>query len=355
MWGPMSLAITMPSDLSPSKRFLAEPAMRRSIEDFVRRRVPASDVDDIVQTVLVEALASPSRPHDEDELKRWLLGIARHKVVDHHRRRTRETTAEIPDLPVGPAPIEERSIAEWAEKQAGGDGDAKSTLEWMAREGEGEKLEAIAAEEKVPAARVRQRVSRMRRWMKERWLAELAAAAALVVLAVVLWRIFRKDEPIAAPNPEPKPSSISPDVPPIERARNLRVQAFKDCDRGMWRECLDRFDEAKQLDPAGDLDPKIGAARAKANDALQNEPQKTKSKSDLPTQIQQKDAPPPVQTAPTTTTTAKPIAPKPQPKPAPKKEDFTNDLSSNAKDAPPPTTKDVPAKKDAPRKMKMKK
>ncbi|MFO0593472.1 MAG: sigma-70 family RNA polymerase sigma factor [Polyangiaceae bacterium] len=353
----MSLSITMPSDLSPSKRFLAEPAMRRSIEDFVRRRVPASDVDDIVQTVLVEALASSSRPQDEEELRRWLLGIARHKVVDHHRRRTRETAAEIPDLPVGPAPVEERSLAQWAEKQAGATGDAKSTLEWMAREGEGEKLEAIAAEEKVPAARVRQRVSRMRRWMKERWLAELAAAAALAVIALVLWRIFRKEEPIATPGPEPKHSSISPEVPPLERAQNLRLQAFKDCDRGMWRECLDRFDEAKQLDPAGDADPKIGAARAKANDALQNEPQKTKSTNDQPTQIQQKNAPSPVQTAPAPRSSSAPTAPAPPPsakpvapkKPAPKKEDFTNDFAPTTKDVAPPTTK------DAPRKLRMKK
>ena len=98
----------MPSDVSPSKRILAEPAMRRVLEDFVRKRVSTSDVDDIVQTVLMEALAAPSRPQEESELRRWLLGIARHKVVDHHRRASRETAAEIPDLPVGPPPVEEQ-------------------------------------------------------------------------------------------------------------------------------------------------------------------------------------------------------------------------------------------------------
>lgn len=255
----------MSSDLSPSKQLLADPGMRRAIEDFVRRRVPASDVDDVVQTVLVEALASAARPQDEVELRKWLIGIARHKVVDHHRRASRETASDLPDVPIGPAPIEAKNLAQWAAKQAGASGDAQSTLEWMAREGEGEKLETIAAEEKVPAARVRQRVSRMRRWMKERWLAELAAAALVVVLGFVLWRVFRKEEPITQPTPEPKPSSNEPN---LDRARALREKAFKACDNQLWQECIAGLDEAKGIDPAGEGDPRVGAARQKAAEAL---------------------------------------------------------------------------------------
>ncbi len=316
----------MPSDVFDDKRHLAEPAMRRMLEDFVRRRVPASDVDDVVQTVLVEALAAPVRPRDAEELRRWVVGIAKHKVVDHHRRQSRETAAEIPDLPVGPPPVEARALAQWAEKQAGPSSDAQSTLEWMAREGEGEKLETIAAEEKVPAARVRQRVSRMRRWMKERWLAELAAAAALAVVALLLWRLFRKEEPITQPVPDrPAPSSV-PDPRSLDRARALRDVAFQACDRSAWQECLDRLDEAKALDLAGDGDERVGAARARATEALQQ-------KAPAPTATP-KDAPPPIQqkTAPTSTpaprTTQAPVKqeappaklPPSKPKAAPKSE-----------------------------------
>ncbi len=291
------MSTAMPHDVSPSKRILAEPAVRRSLEDFVRRRVPASDVDDIVQTVLVEALASATRPQAEDELKRWLIGIARHKVVDHHRRRTRETASELLDLPVGPGPLEERSLVDWAEKQAGRGGDGGRTLEWMAREGEGEKLETIAAEEKMPAARVRQRVSRMRRWMKERWLAELAAAAVLAVLALLLWRLFHRDDPIAVPEPRPRSTSeVTPS--PIERAHALREKAFEECDRSKWKECLEKLDEAKGLDPAGDRDPKVGAARAKANDALRNEAPAPTAAPTAPPTSAPTSGPAPVMTAP---------------------------------------------------------
>jgi RNA polymerase sigma factor (sigma-70 family) len=263
----------MPTEnTSPANDSLGDPALRRALADFVRRRVPAADVDDVVQTVLVEALAAPNRPRDPAELKRWLLGVARHKVVDLHRRATREHPAELPDLEAGPPPLEARSLAQWAEEQAGSTQDAQKTLAWMAREGEGEKLEAIAAEEKVPAARVRQRVSRMRRWMKERWTAELAAVAMLGLLALAAWWLLRREVPTTDKGPG-VPPTITPEPPsPLERARSLRADALEACDRGAWRVCLDALDEAKGLDPVGDREPAIGAARQKAEDGLRAVP-----------------------------------------------------------------------------------
>ena len=325
-----AMSTAMPSETFDEKRLLAGPVMRRMLEDFVRRRVPSSDVDDVVQTVLVEALASPARPHEEQELRRWLVGIAKHKVVDHHRKRSRETATDLPDVPVGPAPVEARSLAQWAEQQAGPSSDAQSTLEWMAREGEGEKLEAIAAEEKLPAARVRQRASRMRRWMKERWLAELAAAAALAIAAFVLWRIFRKEEPITQPTPERPAPSVSPDAPAPERARALRDRAFEACERSAWQECLDRLDEAKGLDPEGDSEPRAAAARAAATEALRTKaPAPTTDPTTTPAPIQQKPAP-----------TSAPAPPKP---PAP------------VQTGPRPTEKKAPPVKQPPSKSKFSK
>jgi len=325
------MTTAMPHDVTPSKRLLAEPAIRRSLEDFIRRRVPAADVEDLVQTVLVEALASATRPHEEGEVKRWLIGIARHKVVDHHRRRTREIASELPDLATAPAPVEERSLAAWAEKQAARGGDGERTLEWMAREGEGEKLEAIAEEEKMPAATVRQRVSRLRRWMKERWVAELAAAAALTVLAVLLWRLFHKDEPVAVPVPEPRPTSTNEVTPsPMERAHLLREKAYKACDEAAWQECLDKLDEAKGLDPEGDRDVKVGAARAKANDALRNKssPAPTDGPKSVPTSA---PAPSPVQPAPIQQKKAPPVKAPPKPKADGAKQDLQDMFRKGAK------------------------
>jgi RNA polymerase sigma factor (sigma-70 family) len=262
----MSAAMSVePIPLADKK--LADPALRKQLEDFVRRRVPAPDVDDVVQTVLLDALAAMNRPEDATELRKWLLGVARHKVVDHHRRALRELASEIPEVEANPAPIEERELLRWAEEQAGPSSDAKRTLAWMAREGEGEKLEQIAAEEKVPAARVRQRVSRMRRWMKDRWIAEVAAVAVLGVLALIWWLTKKEEQPQAKPD-KPAPSdSVQPEPPREEVARRLRRDAIERCDQGQWKECVDGLDRARELDPAGDTAPSVEDARKHAVDA----------------------------------------------------------------------------------------
>lgn len=267
------MSATMSTDPpAPVKKSIGDPELRRALTEFVRRRVPPSDVDDVVQTVLVDALAAPNAPAEPRELTRWMLGIARHKVADLHRRAHREPPAELPDLEAAPAPIEEIEMARWAEEQAGSSRDAKQTLTWMAREGEGEKLEAIATDEQVPAARVRQRVSRMRRWMKERWIAELAAVAALGIVAVVAWWILQRgDRPEATPLPTPS-SPITPEPPSsLDRARALRADALEKCKREAWAECLERLDQARGLDPVGDREPAIGAARSQAAEGLRRD------------------------------------------------------------------------------------
>jgi DNA-directed RNA polymerase specialized sigma24 family protein len=310
--------------LTPATDTLGDPALRRSLADFVRRRVPAADVDDVVQTVLCDALAAPGRPVEPTELRRWLLGIARHKVVDFHRRAHREPPTELPDLEASPAPIEARELVQWAEKEAGSSRDAQRTLAWMAREGEGEKLEAIAAEEQLPAARVRQRVSRMRRWMKERWAAELAAVATIAVLAFVAWWLLRRQVEPPVTHGEPPPT-ISPEAPsPLERARLLRADALRSCDDGAWRACLDGLDEAKGLDPEGDRAPAIGDARARAEGALERPSPSTAPSGAPPAPPDTKDVPE-KKSAPVPTSTSTPsfkpgpsdVGPFEKPKPPP--------------------------------------
>ncbi|MGK3994183.1 sigma factor [Sorangium sp. So ce1024] len=330
----------------PATSPLADPGTRRALEEFVRRRVPGGEVDDVVQTVLCDALAAPSRPADPTELRRWLLGIARHKVADHHRRSSRETAAELPDLPVGPPPIEARELARWAEEQAAATRDARQTLSWMAREGEGEKLESIAADEHVPAARVRQRVSRMRRWMRERWLAELAAVAALALLAIVVLRLLRsaKDLPEIAPLPEPPPSALPPEAPrdALERARALRAEALRACDEAAWRRCLEQLDEADRLDPAGRGAPDAAAARERALDALRAPTDKEgpvldgetdRDTTDVSPSPEPRNAPP----QPQKTEMAPPLRQKKEMTPPLRKE-----MTPPKRTAPVPTTKSAP-------------
>jgi RNA polymerase sigma-70 factor (ECF subfamily) len=62
-----------------------------AIYGYVNHRLaPRADlVEDIVQDVFLAALASLATFHGTSSLRTWLLGIARHKVEDHYRRRLR--------------------------------------------------------------------------------------------------------------------------------------------------------------------------------------------------------------------------------------------------------------------------
>jgi len=263
------------------------------LERFVRRRVPDSEVDDVVQTVLCDALASDNIPDDDEQLRKWVIGIGRHKVADFHRQGGRGRKVELPaELGAAEEAHSAREWMEWAEQQTEGDSEAQRTLDWMAREGGGEKLAHIAADEKVPATQIRQRVSRMRRFMRQRWAAELSAVAAIVAAVLVAWYWLRRPQPTAEVLPTPVPEIKVPEE--LLRAQQLREDAFDACVRQEWRQCLERFDEAARLDPAGDRADDVRAARESAERGKQllEEEEKKQLEEEKGKQEENKPAPP---------------------------------------------------------------
>ncbi len=204
----------------PRGNRLADPALRRSLSDFVRSRVPPDDVEDIVQATLAEALAAEGAPHADDEVVAWVHGIARHKVIDWYRRGRRELPQD-PHVADGVAgaessPQSARDLLRWARRELPEGADHERTLEWMLREGAGEKLEAIAADERVPAPRVRQRVVRLRKHYRVRWAAQAAIVAALLAIAAFLFLRKKPEERIAPlPTPIPWPSAPIAPVPTL--------------------------------------------------------------------------------------------------------------------------------------------
>lgn len=249
---------------------LEDVRFREALSRMVRRRVPESDAEDIVQAALAEAFASGRPADDPDGLRRWVWGVARHKVVDHFRRRRRESS-ELPDVADEREGTEydELDLLRWAKRELPAGENAEETLRWMLREADGETLETIAEESNVPAPRVRKRVSRLREYFRERWTGQAAALLALgvvlVVLALVAYR-WRTGDDIAKDLPPPVPSQNAPT--PHEIAEEKRRFAFEKCDGALYRECIDLLDEAKGIDPAGDTAPPVVRARQAAEDAL---------------------------------------------------------------------------------------
>jgi len=115
---------------------------------------------------------------------------------------------------------------------------------------------------------VNERISRLRRFFRERWAAQIAALGvfALVAAGVVAWwraRLLR---------PEMVPERVVHVPETFEKAQVLRERALTQCAAHAFDECLKGLDEARALDPVGDQAEAVHTARAAARDALSPKP-----------------------------------------------------------------------------------
>jgi RNA polymerase sigma factor (sigma-70 family) len=241
---------------------------RAALTAMVRRRVPPADAEDVVQAVLTEAVATTERPADPEGARKWLWGVARHKIADYHRRASRETT-DPPERAAPPPEHEERALLRWAVGELPAGADAKKTFEWLLREGDGETLEAIAEEERLPPPVVRQRVSRLRRLFRSRW-AQLAAAGLVALVAWIVLRRTERESPIAE-RPRPTLREDPAVVATRARARTMRDEASQAASQSDWVRCLERLDAARAIDPAGDEGAATRALRQRAQEAIERE------------------------------------------------------------------------------------
>ena len=67
----------------------------RAVHGILLTRVAASDVDDLVQDVFIQAMQRLSSLHDPSAFGAWIAAIARNRAVDHWRRQPMHV--ELPD------------------------------------------------------------------------------------------------------------------------------------------------------------------------------------------------------------------------------------------------------------------
>lgn len=115
----------------------------------------------------------------------------------------------------------------------------------------------ISPERAASVVRPPARAVALRRAHAWAWVA-LAAGVALVIGGTVRRREIARwfgHEPIG-PDTEQTPDSVL-----AERAARLRHDALGVCEQGFWYECETKLNEARKLDPAGESQPQVQAAR----------------------------------------------------------------------------------------------
>ena len=84
---------------------ITDPSLATALSRFVRARVPESDVEDIVQATLSDALQAEQHPEEDEDIVKWVWGICRHKVVDWFRRMRREVPHDLEGDDAVPAEV----------------------------------------------------------------------------------------------------------------------------------------------------------------------------------------------------------------------------------------------------------
>ncbi len=169
--------MTAASTATALHHFVSDPNTQAALRAYARRRGLREEVDDVVQSALCAAVAAPNVPSDPEVLPRWVHGILRRKVADVFRQRRRWPGAELPELATAPRAFEARELLQRIH------GDVlepkqRSALCWLLREHAGESLLEIARQEAVSPENLRQRICRLRRYLRAQYLVPLAVLVA---------------------------------------------------------------------------------------------------------------------------------------------------------------------------------
>src|SRR4051794_11971391 len=89
-------------------------ALTERLREFVARRAPGSEVDDLVQVILLKVKGGLPTLRDDERFGPWVYKIARRTMIDEHRRRQRSpaTVALNEEAQEAPEPSDEEGAVE---------------------------------------------------------------------------------------------------------------------------------------------------------------------------------------------------------------------------------------------------
>lgn len=247
--------------------------LRGEVRRAVARKVPASDVDDIAQNAMVGAFRGPGLPAgDGPNRDRYVMATARNAVRMYWRGRKKQK--DIKDtIKIGRAvqavDLDRLEIRDMFArvKLPGGRWEDFTCL--MRHKLQKVPLVTLAAERGEDSNTFSKRMARLEKTIK----VQMSGLGAVTAMVLGLFLIFRAPKPpemeFDLPGPVATPESAVSTQPtesdPADQARALRGQAYRACLDFNWESCQSLLDAAAQIDPSGDRDPIVRAAR---NDAV---------------------------------------------------------------------------------------
>ena len=84
--------------------------LRAELRRFVAARVPAVDVDDVVQDALARIHRSVARVREPDRVGAWVFQVTRSAIADHGRRQPRARPVDEP-IHSGATPVDDAAYA----------------------------------------------------------------------------------------------------------------------------------------------------------------------------------------------------------------------------------------------------
>jgi DNA-directed RNA polymerase specialized sigma24 family protein len=262
-------------------QMLRDEILHAKILNVLRKKgVPESAFDDVLQVTLISTVRAPALPGGSGaDRDRYVLYTAHCKAVDYVRNADRQVERDDeadPDA-VAPAALQTDLVAErdFLAKVL------KATDEQLLRsykryKQDDEKLKDIAADERIPYRTLQKRLVDFEERLRKRARKMLkygrisgALAALLLALGISRWELepvpgMMHDNPGPISMLEPDVSTHVTHVDVLDWAAVLRGEALADCMRDDWRSCLNGLNAARDLDPDGDRDPAVQAARSDA-------------------------------------------------------------------------------------------
>jgi DNA-directed RNA polymerase specialized sigma24 family protein len=263
---------------------LRDPEILAAIDRAIRGRVPEDAVADVAQEALMAAYYAPNLPSDQPGRLKFCAGCARRQAKSYRRKVGRqpptvadEKETELVAQAVAADTVAEREVLAKLVEQV--PKKHLLTFQWIAREAMGEKLSDMAKEAGIDPDVAYKRVHTLRANLRI-WGIAVGAIAMLAFALSGVFLLLRPKEDMATHDATPI-ASVEPLRPaaPVQLrerdavglAREVRSQAFKACMNNQWQECTDQLDGARDLDPAGDGDRVVQAARTDAANGIKHQ------------------------------------------------------------------------------------